>query len=767
MSSLKTIIKLELIEAFYSPITWLILIIFSIQNFYNYTDIISQIVSSQEIFGNSNHITSTIFCGNNGIYVSIQKSLFWYVPLLSMNIFAKEINSGTYKLLFSSPIKVREIVLGKFTVLMIIGIIMLCTLLIIIIPSIYLIENIDYGLIFSGILGLLLLYMIYSAIGMFMSSLTGHSILAGIATFSTLLFLNIIDSIGQYSSIARDITYWLSLQGRANNFIKGVISINDCSYFILLTILITVFTVICINNRQQKEPKRKQLCKYILCTLPFFFLAYISNRYFPYTSIDMTQNKANTLSPVSLDIMKRMKQPITITTFVNMADNFNWIGVPSGINADKKNFLKYLRANPDIHFKYVYYEAEPYRNADYDDPNRVPTPEISRLFCQVNHVNYDKLLRGSQLYKMYPQIDLRKEENTFVRLLEYPDHPSQILRVFNDMNLQPSEAEISIAMKNLSSNTQPIIGYVLNGKGRGIQPNDEQSFHLLFNGKFLRQSAINQGFHVKALNIDTVTNNFKPYSLLVIPDISQPLDSGEQKKMLELIDSGKNMLIVCDPKNTEAQSFILNKLKLHFLEGELLYLQKSIDKSVIPAKTTIFFQKMSPFMMEGQTMMMPTAAALDYDMDSNFEIYPIIQTLKDRCVLFNNQLFDKDARNIQKPRQMISKQYLYNTALAMTRTVKGKDQRIIVTSDADFISDKILNTQYEGFSSDNNRFLLGTLYWLSHGKAPLFINNQRSNDTSINLKFSDLKFFKALILYPFAIILIFTAFILIIRRNRF
>lgn len=63
----------------------------------------------------------------------------------------------------------------------------------------------------------------YAAIGLFMSTLTSYQVVAAVGTLAVLAALNYIENVGQDIPFVRDITYWLSISGRADTFFKGMI----------------------------------------------------------------------------------------------------------------------------------------------------------------------------------------------------------------------------------------------------------------------------------------------------------------------------------------------------------------------------------------------------------------------------------------------------------------------------------------------------------------------------------------------------------------
>src|SRR5690606_28313783 len=111
------------------------------------------------------------------------QKLYLYIPLLTMGLISRETSSGTIKLLYSSPIKVREIVFGKYLAMIVYSLVLVTIVTIFVISGIAQIESPDTGMLMTALLGFFLLLCAYAAIGLFMSSLTTYQVVAAICTF--------------------------------------------------------------------------------------------------------------------------------------------------------------------------------------------------------------------------------------------------------------------------------------------------------------------------------------------------------------------------------------------------------------------------------------------------------------------------------------------------------------------------------------------------------------------------------------------------------
>ena len=102
-------------------------------------------------------------------------------------------------------------------------------------------TEVDFGYIFSNVLGLWLLVASFSALGIYVSSLTSQPVVAGIITFIALFALLILDHF-----LAGDPTStmaYLSLMRHFEPFSRGLLDTKDFAYFILFIITFLTLTI--------------------------------------------------------------------------------------------------------------------------------------------------------------------------------------------------------------------------------------------------------------------------------------------------------------------------------------------------------------------------------------------------------------------------------------------------------------------------------------------------------------------------------------------
>ncbi len=194
-----------------------------------------------------------------------------------MGIINREISNGTIKLLYSSPVTTRQIVLGKFFGLMIFNLLLLSIFAIILASIRMNTQNGKFGWYLSIILGVFLLTSAYSAIGLFISCLTGYQIVAAVITFASFFVLSAISGLWQQYNLVRDITHFLSISGKAEKMMSGLITSRDILYFLLVISMFIGFALIKLQSTQESRKWTANAARYAALTLIIIILGYFSS----------------------------------------------------------------------------------------------------------------------------------------------------------------------------------------------------------------------------------------------------------------------------------------------------------------------------------------------------------------------------------------------------------------------------------------------------------------------------------------------------------
>lgn len=167
--------------------------------------------------------------------------LLLVTPLLTMRLMSDERRQKTLPLLLVAPISTRGIILGKFFGLMSFFVLLLGFILLM--PLSLLLGGgiLDFGQIASATLGMTLLLGAFTAIGLFISTLTIYPTVAAIYTFGVLFLLWIVDWIGEKTTDS--LWTYLSIQHHFQPLLTGLFSTEDVIYFLLLTLLFLILSV--------------------------------------------------------------------------------------------------------------------------------------------------------------------------------------------------------------------------------------------------------------------------------------------------------------------------------------------------------------------------------------------------------------------------------------------------------------------------------------------------------------------------------------------
>lgn len=165
------------------------------------------------------------------------------IPMLTMRLYAEEKKSGTIELLFTAPLLDAETALGKF--LAAFFMLFLMSALAILYPFILSrVSTIEWGPVWSGYAGFLLMGGAFISIGLLISAFSSNQIVAAILTFGVLLFFWIIGWASEFASGAfSNVLSYLSIIEHFDDFSKGVCDTRDIVYY-LSTIFLGLFATV-------------------------------------------------------------------------------------------------------------------------------------------------------------------------------------------------------------------------------------------------------------------------------------------------------------------------------------------------------------------------------------------------------------------------------------------------------------------------------------------------------------------------------------------
>ena len=728
MRAIYKIAKSELGTLFYSPIAWLILVIFVFQIFSCFANLLEYSVNMKTLDQVQGYQSYMLFViGGFAPYMTIQSTLYLYIPLLTMGLMSREYSSGSIKLLFSSPISSLQIILGKYLSMLIYGLIMMGSVLVLVIVGYFSIKDFDLSLVLSGWLGLYLLMATYAAIGLFMSTLTSYQIVAALGTLTLISFLNFIGSLWQHIEGVREVMYWFSLKGRADEPIRGLICSEDILYFILVSGMFLGFSVLKLQFARQSCSMSVKVGKYVGLVACVALFGYISTIPQLKCFYDATANKDRTITPNSQEILKQVDGGLTITSYVNLLDKFGYLGMPSNWFNTRNIFETFTRFKPETKLKsYYYYDNAAGANASREEMDKA----IERLVLTYD-INSKSILTPEQ---MREKIDLSAEEYRYVFLLERENGQKAFLRMYDDQGKYPSEAEISAVLKTMISKS-PRIAF-LGGHGeRSIHDRSGVNYTSFTTVLDSRGALINQGYTPCTLTLSTGGDIPADIDVLVIADLRKALTDDELIQVKRYIERGGNLVVLGEPRRPEYIAPVLEQLGLAFVPGVLVQPHEGYAADYLWVTFTPEGAELEPIfarMVElNNVLTMPSATAIYETENVGFEAIPVFTTGTMKCW---NELETKNF-SLEDPtlnEAIGEKENAYVTGYALRRDVKGKEQRVFVLGDADCISNAELGVDRE-FRRSNYALIDGMFRWLVYDEYPIDISRPAAKDNDVYL----------------------------------
>src|SRR5579864_2242512 len=176
------------------------------------------------------------------LLANVRVTGLFFIPMITMRLFAEEKRTGTIELLATSPIRDIEVIIGKWLAALILYACLLAF------TAINFAFPFKYGQPYwkplaIGYLGLLLQAGGLLALGTFISTLTRNQIIAGALTFGVCLMLWVLGWVAQYETATwAQVLSYMSVITHFDSFAKGVLDTKDAIFDLTVIFLGLFFT---------------------------------------------------------------------------------------------------------------------------------------------------------------------------------------------------------------------------------------------------------------------------------------------------------------------------------------------------------------------------------------------------------------------------------------------------------------------------------------------------------------------------------------------
>jgi ABC-2 type transport system permease protein len=201
------------------------------------------------------------------VYRTLLYLMSFFAPIYTMRLLAEERRSGTLELLLTTPVRDWEVVIGKWlgaltyytgvTAFVWVYVLLLAhytvtqTEVSLLGVSLH-VANLEYGSIFAGYLGVLVVGAAFLAVGIFASSLTHNQVVAAVIAVGILVAL--VYLAGYLASFLfqpySDFFDYVSAYNRYQSFLQGQLVLRDAVYFATVTAAALFLTVRVLESRR-------------------------------------------------------------------------------------------------------------------------------------------------------------------------------------------------------------------------------------------------------------------------------------------------------------------------------------------------------------------------------------------------------------------------------------------------------------------------------------------------------------------------------------
>lgn len=519
MKNIKTIFKREFSSYFNSPIAYIfiIAILAVCSGFYMFV-----------FFFQSNLADMRDFFSINSWL------MLFFLPAITMRLWADEHKSGSIALLQSLPMKPYELVLGKYFAGLGFYILYLIGTLPIPIAIIFLGKP-DIGPIIGGYLGLFFLGALYSAIGIFFSGLFKDQITSWVMAVIGCLVLHLIG----WLPVASQIDSWVGGLGtflqRAmgsldhfDNISKGVIALSDIIYFISFIVVFLVLNALTVEQRMRRQADLKFFTSAVVMIGVAAMLNLVIYR-LPLGRIDTTQGKIYTVSNSAKNILRDLKTRVTIRYYVTPEDK-----MPAGMKDIQRNISDKLGEFAQISDKIKFEVVDPTANE-----------ETAKLLDQKGITPFTLQTTEKDA------VGIKKVYSTLA--ISYLDKPDDIIPQVMPASIPTLEYDICSRIFRLTQSETPGVALVapyepvdpryndprmrayMQQMGQKIPDKDDRFKNIA--GTF---SGL--GYSISRVDLsskETLPSKLK--TLIVMP--TQPLSERQRYEIAKALASGKNVII--------------------------------------------------------------------------------------------------------------------------------------------------------------------------------------------------------------------------------
>lgn len=249
MGNVLAIIRKELRITFTTPVAYVALCVFTLISGFFFTNILGGFNQRIATYAQMRprmlqymNFTDQVL---QPVFYNVAVIFIFVVPFITMRLIAEERRANTFELLQSCPVTPFQITMGKYLacLVVVLAMVALVTVYPLLVWAFAEVGGPDWPTVGTGLLGVFLAGAAFTAVGLFVSSLTSSQIVAAAITFCTLLLLWVAGwAAGDHTGVTREVLIGLSAVEHIRSFTQGLIDMKDLVYYLSVVLLALFLT---------------------------------------------------------------------------------------------------------------------------------------------------------------------------------------------------------------------------------------------------------------------------------------------------------------------------------------------------------------------------------------------------------------------------------------------------------------------------------------------------------------------------------------------
>jgi len=192
----------------------------------------------------------------SGLFSFMLMIMMFITPILTMRVFSEEFKLKTDQALYTLPVKLSSVVIGKF--LSSLAVFMCLLFLTLLWPfTISILGNNNSAEVIGNYIGILCIGAAYISIGIFISSITENQVIAAVASLGVFIALYILEYVAIIFYTGGVLPMWImrvllfvSIYGRYTEITQGLLALDSIVFFLSVCMVFLFLTVRRLEKRK-------------------------------------------------------------------------------------------------------------------------------------------------------------------------------------------------------------------------------------------------------------------------------------------------------------------------------------------------------------------------------------------------------------------------------------------------------------------------------------------------------------------------------------